>query len=72
MLCSTHPADPGHQVLAELLAGALSRAVWEATTGGALTEEERRHDPAVPALPPPMIPHSSDEVPGMCAMLVRG
>ncbi|KAL4419481.1 hypothetical protein ABPG77_008283 [Micractinium sp. CCAP 211/92] len=66
---STHPADPGHQVLAELLAGPLSRAVWEATTGGALTEEERRHDPAVPALPPPMIPHSSDEVPGMCAML---
>lgn len=68
--CSIHPADPGHQVMAELLAGALSRAVWEATTGGALTEAEQRHDPSVPALPGPMIPFNADDMPGMCAMLV--
>ncbi|KAL4431189.1 hypothetical protein ABPG75_006445 [Micractinium tetrahymenae] len=64
-----HPADPGHQVLAELLAGAVSRAVWEVSAGGALTEAERRHNPSVPALPPPMIPFNADDIPGMCAML---
>lgn len=69
-LCSTHPADPGHQVLAELLAGVLTRAAWEVSAGGALLEEERRHDPAVPALPAPMIPFNADDMPGMCAMLV--
>lgn len=69
-LCSIHPADPGHQVLAELLAGALSQAVWEVSANGTLTESERRHDPAVPALPGPMIPFNTDDMPGMCAMLV--
>lgn len=40
--------------------------------GGVLGEAERRHDPAVPALPRPMIPFSPDALPGLCAMQASG
>ena len=37
-----------------------------------LAEAERRHDPAVPDLPRPMIPFSPDVLPGLCAMQASG
>ena len=67
--CRMHPSDHGHQVLAELLAAPLMRAVWEATAGDALSEADHRRHPRLPDLPAPMIPDTADEIPGVCAML---
>ncbi|PRW45267.1 hypothetical protein C2E21_6426 [Chlorella sorokiniana] len=66
---ATHPGNSGHQVLAELMAGALMRAVWEVQVeGGAVSDADRRQPPVSQDLPRPMVPFSRDELPGVCAM----
>ncbi|KAI3428300.1 hypothetical protein D9Q98_006679 [Chlorella vulgaris] len=64
-----HPGNFGHQALAELLAQPLIRAVWEAEAGEAVYVADRRPEPRVAGLPPPMIPGNQDSTPGFCAML---
>lgn len=71
LLCSLHPHDTGHAVMAELLLHALDRAIEEVQTGRSLSAADRRGDPRLDSLPPPMIPHSPDERAALCAMLVR-
>lgn len=78
----SHPTDAGHQVLAELLASALLRAVAEeaappgaaeAAAGQAAWQRGSRLEGASkrqPALPPPMIPGSSDASTTLCAIQV--
>ncbi|KAL4423775.1 hypothetical protein ABPG75_001076 [Micractinium tetrahymenae] len=76
----SHPTDAGHQVLAELLASALLRAVAEesappgatqAAAGLAAWRKGSRLEDASrkqPALPPPMIPGNSDAATTLCAI----
>lgn len=66
-----HPGDTGHAALAELLVAPLARAAREVAAGEALAPADRRLDPRLDGLPPPMIPRSQDESPTLCAMLVR-
>ena len=66
---SIHPGPNGHQVLAELLAGLLGRAVSE--VAGGRTPAARWH-PRLQGLPPPMIPNFPDSRASLCIQLVRG
>lgn len=78
----SHPTDAGHQVLAELLASALLRAVAEESTppgaakaaaGLAAWQSGSRLEGASSkqaALPPPMIPGNSDASTTLCAIQV--
>ena len=66
--CSIHPFKVGFTVLAELLVAAVARGVEEAASGRAMGG---RDDSRLQGLPPPMIPHSSEEHTTYCAMQVR-
>lgn len=69
------PADNGHQVLAELLAGAVMQAAENVlqtqaaaaagTSGGGGSQEVARPD-----LPPPMVPGNADSPTSLCSMQV--
>ncbi len=62
-----HPGASGHQVLAELLSGLLSRAVGEVAAGVA---HAARRDARVAGLPPPMSTNYYDYRPSFCAIMV--
>ncbi|PSC75050.1 hypothetical protein C2E20_1732 [Micractinium conductrix] len=65
-LDTIHPGPNGHQVLAELLAGLLGRAVSE--VAGGRTPAARWH-PRLQGLPPPMIPNFPDSRASLCIQL---
>ena len=59
-------------MIAELLAGVLSRAVAEAQGAGLMVEwEEGRGDPRLRQVPPPMIPGNAEAATALCAIHVR-
>ena len=76
----SHPTDGGHKVLAELLAGALLRALGDAAQPGAAArhagltawpEGSRLPEAHRAALPPPMIHDNVDAATTLCAIQVR-
>lgn len=63
---SMHPGPRGHQVLAELLAGLLTRAVKEVAAGVA---PAARRDPRLEGLPRPMAPNYEGSRSTVCLQL---
>lgn len=66
----THPADRGHQMMAEALAGPLQRAVEEeaAAAAGQLRHSTRRQDERLEGMLPPMVPGNTESPTTVCAM----
>ncbi|EFN58305.1 expressed protein [Chlorella variabilis] len=60
-----HPADSGHQAMAELLAGVVQTALLNVAAAGG---EAGETDEAPEELPPPMIPRNLDHPTSVCAM----
>lgn len=63
-----HPGPNGHQVLAELLAGLLRRALGEVASGQEAMLAPREHS-RLAGLPPPMIPNYEENRASACLQL---
>ncbi|PSC68097.1 CRT (chloroquine-resistance transporter)-like transporter [Micractinium conductrix] len=64
-----HPADTGHQALAELLVGVVQTAVQHVVEDGRMAEGGEAAPGLAPLpLPPPMIPGNADVPTSLCAM----
>lgn len=65
--CSIHPGPSGHQVLAELLAGLITKAAQEVAASATSAPAPR---PGQEGLPPPMVKNFRDSRTSVCAQLV--
>lgn len=65
--CSIHPGPSGHQVLAELLAGLITKAAQEVAAGATSAPAPR---PGQEGLPPPMVKNFRESRTSVCAQLV--